>query len=174
MDHPRPWLRYVDAGDIESSTYKFDGLEVESTSRDKLGKVDGFIVDSASGRPYYVAVDAGGWFKSRLFLLPIGHVGFDSSRTVLVSEVSREHVDRFPGFDRDEFETLSEDELRRMDEAIVASCCPSETVDKQASTSRFDRWTHYKPPSWWDSSFDRPDRADNAARSMAGTIREHR
>jgi hypothetical protein len=169
MDHPLPWLRYVDADDVESSTYKFDGLEVDSTSGDKLGKVDGFVVDSASGRPYYVAVDAGGWFKSRLFLLPIGHAGFDSSRTRLISDVSREHVDRFPGFDRDEFEKLSEDELRQMDEDILASCCPSEVVDKLAAASRFDRWTHYKAPSWWDASFDRPDRADSAARSIAGT-----
>jgi hypothetical protein len=82
--------------------------------------------------------------------------------------VSREHVDRFPGFDRDEFEKLSEDELRQMDEEIVVSCCPSEVVEKPASASRFDRWAHYKPPSWWDSSFDRPDRADVNARSMAG------
>lgn len=152
MDHPRPWLRYVDADDLEKSTYAFGGLNVESASGDKLGNVDGFVVDSASGRPYYVAVDAGGWFKSRLFLLPIGHVSFDGSRTRLISDVTREHVDRFPGFDRDEFEKLSEDELRQMDEEIVVSCCPAEVVEKPASASRFDQWAHYKPPSWWDSS----------------------
>jgi hypothetical protein len=174
MDHPLPWLRYVDAGDLESSTYKFDGLEVQSTSGDKLGKVDGFVVDSASGRPYYVAVDAGGWFKSRLFLLPIGHASFDSSRTRLVSDVSREHVDRFPGFDRDEFEKLSEDELLQMDEDTLSACCPSVVVDKARLAARFDLWEHYKAPNWWDGSFDRPDRVDSAAQSIGGTeaIRE--
>ena len=48
-------------------------MDVESPSGEHLGDVDGFIVDSESGRPYYVVVDAGGWFKSKHFLLPIGH-----------------------------------------------------------------------------------------------------
>ena len=97
----------------------FDRLNVETSSGDKLGEIDGFIVDSGSGRPYYVAVDAGGWFKSKLFLLPIGHTSFDSSRRRLIADITRERVNQFPGFDRREFERLPDDDLRRMDEQIV-------------------------------------------------------
>ena len=169
MDHPRPWLRYVDADDLESSSLEFDDLKVESAAGEKLGDVDGFIVDESTGRPYYVAVDAGGWFKSKLFLLPIGHVAFDSGRKRLIADVTKERVERYPGFDRDEFEKLSDDELRRMDEQIVAACCPEESIGQSTSRSRFDDWAHYKSPSWWQSDFYRPDRADTVMHDM-GTM----
>ena len=72
MDHALPWLRYLDAGDLDDSDVDFDGMRVESPTGEHLGDVDGFVVDSESGRPYYVVVDTGGWFKSKHFLLPIG------------------------------------------------------------------------------------------------------
>ena len=87
MDHPLPWLRYVDASDIDDNTIEFDGMNVKSPSGDKLGDVDGFIVDSESGRPYYVVVDAGGWFKSKDFLMPIGHVRLDADADSLISGI---------------------------------------------------------------------------------------
>jgi PRC-barrel domain len=166
MDHPKPWLRYVDAEELESTSLNFDHLNVESSSGDKLGEIDGFIVDNSSGRPYYVAVDAGGWFKSKLFLLPIGHTTFDRARRRLVADLTRDRVNHFPGFDRREFERLSDDELRRMDEQIVKACCPTQVIE--GSSSRFDRWTHYQSPSWWEADFYRPDRVDATARSVAG------
>jgi len=161
MDHPLPWLRYVDADDLESSDVDFDGMNVESTAGQKLGDVDGFVVDRDSGRPYYVAVDAGGWFKSKLFLLPIGHVAYDSARRHLVSDVGRERVERYPGFDRDEFEKLSDADLRRIDQETVASCCPDDTMTSSASDARFANREHYRSPDWWKSSYYRPDRADS-------------
>lgn len=169
MDHPRPWLRYVDASDLDDSRIHFDGMKVESTLGEKLGDVDGFVIDVSSGRPYYVVVDAGGWFKSKFFLLPIGHIGLASTERSLVADITKERIDRYPGFDRGEFEKLSDAELNRMEEQIVAACCPSEPIDRMATASRFDTWGHYRAPSWWDADFYRPDRADSAARSMAGT-----
>ena len=173
MDHPRPWLRYVDADHLESSTDEldFDGMHVHAAADDDhLGKVDGFIVDGATGRPYYVAVDAGGWFKSKLFLVPIGHVAFNREKKQLVADLTRDHVHKFPGFDRDEFEKLSDDDLNWMDEQIVAACCPTEIVDRSVPASRFDRWAHYKKPGWWDADFYRPDRADKAMKDMGAPL----
>ena len=169
MDHPRPGLRYVDADDLESPSIKFDGQTVESTSGESLGRLDGFIIDIRSARPYYVVVDAGGWFTSKYFLLPIGHVGLNPANNHLVADLPRERVKRFPGFDRKEFEKLSDAELNRMDEQMVAACCPDETIDASSATLRYERWSHYRSPSWWDASYDDPDRADAAARAMAST-----
>ena len=59
MDHPRPGLRYVDASDLDNSEFHFDGMEVKGLDHEKLGKVDGFIIDKSSGHPYYVAVECG-------------------------------------------------------------------------------------------------------------------
>ena len=166
MDHPRPGLRYVDAGDLDSPTIRFDGLDVESNTGEKLGDVDGFIIDVRSARPYYVVIDAGGWFTSKYFLLPVGHVGLDANGTKLIADVPRERVKRFPGFDRDEFARLSDADLNRMDETMIAACCPDETVDRAASASRYEQWNHYRSPSWWNASYYSPDRFDTAARSM--------
>src|SRR5205085_1415968 len=88
MDHPRPGLRYVDAGHLDNSQIAFDGMEVTGFDKEKLGKVDGFIIDQSSARPYYVVVNAGGWFKSKYFLLPIGYVGLERSEKTLVADVS--------------------------------------------------------------------------------------
>jgi hypothetical protein len=169
MDHPRAGLRYVDASDLDDSTIDFDGLAVESQTGDKLGDVDGFIIDTPSARPLYIVVDAGGWFRSKYFLLPVGHVGLDADREKLVADLPRDRVKNFPGFDRDEFDQLTDAELTHLDEEMVGVCCPNETIDRTVSTERYDRWTHYRNPTWWDASYYRPDRADNAARSMAST-----
>jgi len=112
VDHPLPWLRYVDADDIDDNTIDFEGMEVKSSSGDHLGDVDGFIVDSESARPYYVVVDAGGWFKSKHFLLPIGHARFDTDADSLVADVTRDRVSKFPGFDKDEFDRLTVADLK--------------------------------------------------------------
>jgi hypothetical protein len=167
MDHPRPGLRYVDAGDLDDSRIDFDGMDVESNTGEKLGDVDGFIIDVRSARPYYVVVDAGGWFATKYFLLPVGHVSLDSERRKLTTELPRDRVKRFPGFDRGEFEKLSEAELDRMDEQMAAACCPDEAISGTVQVYEVRR--HYQSPSWWDASYYRPDRADYAARSMAST-----
>ncbi len=167
MDHPRPGLRYVDAHDLVDSPVPFEGMDVESQSGDKLGDVDGFVIDVRSARPYYVVVDAGGWFTSKYFLLPVGHVSLDSARRKLVTELPRDRVKRFPGFDRSEFDKLSEAELNRMDQQMAAACCPDEAVAETVQV--YEARRHYQNPTWWDASYYRPDRADTAARSMAST-----
>lgn len=167
MDHPRSGLRYVDASDLDGS-FNFNDLNVESYTEDKLGTVDGFIIDVNSARPYYVVVDAGGWFTSKYFLLPIGHVGLDVPGNKLIADIKKENVQRYPGFDRDEFEKLSSAELDRLDRQMVSACCPEESIDNDADFGRrYETWKHYQNATWWDSSFYRPDRADASMRTMS-------
>ena len=75
LDCGIPGRSHDRSGDLDNSQLHFDGMEVKGLDNEKLGKVDGFIIDKSSVRPYYVVVNAGGWFKSKYFLLPIGHVG---------------------------------------------------------------------------------------------------
>lgn len=151
MDRPRPWLRYVDASDLDNSTIKFDGMNVDSTAGEKLGDVDGVVVDVSSGRPYYVVVDAGGWFRSKYFLLPIGHVAMSASQDRLTADVDKSRVERYPGFDRGEFEKLSDNELERMAGQIADACCPT-TI---AATTVWTASAHYTSPDWWKSDYYR-------------------
>ena len=122
MDHPLPWLRYVDADDINDDTIDFDGMDVASPTGEHLGNVDGFIVDSESARPYYLVVDAGGWFKSKHFLLPVGHIRFDADEEALVTDIDRDRVNRFPGFNKDEFDKLTADDVKRLNDDTCSAC----------------------------------------------------
>lgn len=152
MDQWQSRLRYVDADDISAPQIDFDGLKVRNEAMETLGSVDGFIVDSVSTRPYYVVVDSGGWFKSRDFLVPIGHARIDDDRDALVLDIAREQIERFPRFDRSAFEQLSEDDARRMNDAICEAC-----DDMHATYRPTDplsaAWSRpaYTQPEWWAS-----------------------
>jgi hypothetical protein len=164
MDHPRPNLRYVDARELDDTAMKLRGLRVESNRSEDLGKVEGFIIDVNSGRPYHVVVGTGGWFKHKHFLMPIGHATLSPGNDRLIADVGKDRVERFPGFDKDEFKTMSEADLKRVDTPTLAVCCPDEAVVDVASWET----THYAYPTWWQADYYRPDRADRAAMNVAG------
>jgi hypothetical protein len=163
MDHPRPGLRYVDADDLDSSTFDFDGIEVVDPAGEKLGVVDGFIIDVNQSRPYHVVVEAGHWYKHKHFLLPIGHVSLDTSTKRLTADVPRSRAERFPGFSRGEFEKLADKEMDQMAYSSVAACC-DQPIDQSIGWAS---WTHYEYPSWWDASYYRGD-ATSASRGVGG------
>jgi hypothetical protein len=160
VDHPKPWLRYVDAADVKEGT-DFENMLVESPTGEKLGHVEGFIVDSQRSLPYYIVVDAGGWFKSKHFLLPVGHAELNSApdRDALVADLPRERIDKFPGFDMDEFHNMSPEALKRFNDETCKACSIavvtySETDPYAAAWSRPD----FKYPDWWSSSPLLPER----------------
>jgi sporulation protein YlmC with PRC-barrel domain len=157
MDHPYPSLKYVDAKDLEDKALKLAGLEVDGVDGEKLGKVEGFVLDVNSGRPYHVVVGAGHWFKHKHFLLPIGHVAFDENGRKLTADITKDRVERFPGFDKAEFEKLSKDDLKQLAERMAAACCPADVVIITA----WETADHYRYPNWWDASFYRPERIEN-------------
>jgi PRC-barrel domain len=170
MDHPRSGLRYISVDELDGEKKTFDGFTVNDPAGEKLGKLEGFVVDVHSARPYYIVVNAGGWFRSKHFLLPIGHAALDSESRRLLADISKDHVKRYPGFDLDEFKKLSDDDLYRMAQQTIAVCCPDETVDRSAPAMvRYEVWTHYRTPTWWDSSYYNPSRITD--KSMAGSKR---
>jgi hypothetical protein len=171
VDHPLPWLRYVDAGDINDDTIDFDGIDVKSPSGDKLGDVDGFVVDSHSGRPYYVVVDAGGWFKSKHFLMPIGHMRLDADADSLVADIGRDRVSKFPGFDKDQFDKLTVSDLKRLNDDTCSACTvegvaiaygADEPLEKAWSRPDFNR------PDWWRGDPTQTERTGDRS-AWAGT-----
>jgi len=78
------------------------------------------------------------------------HARLDKSRNALVADLTRDRIDKFPGFDKDEFERLSDQELDRFGKTTAAACCPS---DDQV----WDSQIHYRQPDWWQSGFYRPE-----------------
>ena len=108
MDHPKPNLKIVEANEYQSGE-KFDGAAVTSASGEELGHVQGFVVDVLSGEACYIVVDAGGWFMSKQFLLPMRNARMDGG--AVTADLTRDDVKKFPGFNKDEFESVTADEL---------------------------------------------------------------
>jgi hypothetical protein len=169
-------LRYLDADDLDDSTVAFDGLDVRGTNDEKLGDLDGFIVDSGSGRVFYAVVDSGGWFSSRRFLLPVGHATIDSDRRAMHVDVTKDAVKRFPEFDGDRFRQFTDDELRAFEQRMAVACCPDD-AGTVATTLGYDTLRHYSQPGWWNAEYSQTERyrpLDGSERETARTAEPSR
>jgi hypothetical protein len=159
VTRPLRWLRYVEACSVKDKGVDFKGLGVEGPAGTRLGEVDGFILDAASLQPYYVAVDAGGWFKSRHFLLPVGHTQLEGDH--LVTRLSRDRIERFPGFERDRFETLSDESWKHFNNTTCQACTTVgvsiEYAVNEPAAATFKR-SDYTCPDWWNASPTKPAR----------------
>jgi PRC-barrel domain protein len=172
MDRPRPGLKYLPVDELDRSKMTFENFTVEDPAGEKLGKLEGFIIDINSARPYYVVVNTGGWFRSKHFLIPIGHVELDYESRKLIADVPKERVKRFPGFDLDIFPQLTQEDLDRMAEEIGRACCPDHVIEPtELLVSQLEVWAHYRTPTWWRSDFYRPERVDEDAKSLTGKDR---
>src|SRR5262249_49339280 len=143
-------LCFLAADDVTDDVVDYDGLEVHGPADEKLGHVDGFIVDAEAGRVYYVVVDSGGWFTSRRFLLPIGHAAVGADRDALHVAVSKDALSKYPEFDEDRFRQFSDEDLRAFEQRMASACCPDEAAEEAgvqpwSYTSR----RHYDQPAWW-------------------------
>ncbi len=153
MDHTTyaSRLRFLDAEDVNDAVVDYDGLDVRGPNGDKLGDVDGFIVDAQAGRVYYVVVEASGWFRSNRMLVPIGHVTLDVDDKALKVDVSQDALTRYPQFDEERFQAFSDEELRVFESSMVEACCPGDASTESGVKSwAYDTRKHYAQPSWWN------------------------
>ena len=149
MNHPKPSLKYVEADHIKDQTLELEDMSVVTQANENIGSVEGFIVDASSGRPYYLVVDAGGWFKSKHFLVPIGQLKVSTDRKSLSVPLTKQQIERFPGFDLDEFDTMTDASLKAINDATLEVC---ESDFAASPTMRYDdSWTRasYRQPDWW-------------------------
>lgn len=153
MDHTRPELKFVSAKDLGDSGPTLAGLPVNAVDGQKLGEVEGFIIDIAEARPRHVVV-AAGWFIHKHFLLPIGHAALNADGTAVVVDITKDRVKQFPGFNKSEFERLSGADLERLDQVIAAAYADADSV------SAVQLEVHYRLPGWWRSTYYRVPAGD--------------
>ena len=116
-------LRYVDVEELEpSNAGLMVGAEIRDRNDAKVGELDGFVVDAVTGRPKYAVIEAGGWFKSERYLLPIAHldVAPDGNCTI---DIARSAIEGYPEFD-ESFACVDSDKLARP----VTECAHSALV----------------------------------------------
>jgi hypothetical protein len=147
--------RFVKAGDLQDSI-PFERFEVRSSTHgERLGTLEGFIVDGDSGRLHYVVVDSGGWFSGGSYLIPPAYTQADGERNVLWAETTREAMSRFPEFDAERYPALSDEQVWGIERRIIEAygddpgvVAPSPDWDRRA-------WAHYRQPEWWRGDYDR-------------------
>lgn len=173
-------LRYLDADDVDDAVVDFDGLDVRGRDDEKLGDIDGFVVDVNTGRVLHVVIDSGGWFRSRRFLLPIGHASnVDRDSQALRVDLTKDALRQYPEFDEERFRAFTDADLRAFEDGTAAACCPDESVSDAAAWA-YDSRRHYSQPAWWQSRTwdrerlrpvevrDRTGDLDDASRAAAG------
>jgi hypothetical protein len=143
-DYPSSRLRYVDADKLDTRVLDLDGLDVRNQRDDHIGDVEGLLVDTVSGRPRYLVIDSGGWFRSRRFLLPIAHARLDEDRRTLRVDFDKETINRFPEMRSDRYESLTDEELQRYDDGVwrTGGLTRPDTLGADYNTS----------PRWWNST----------------------
>lgn len=160
-------LRYLDADDLDDSEVDFDDLDVYGTDGEKLGELDGFLVEPTAARVLYLVVDSGGWFTSRRLLLPVEHATVDRNARTLQVNVSKQSLHGYPEFDEDRFGRFNDEEFHSYHRRMGAAWS-SDTTTGSATGSALGSDTSYRQPSWWPANAYRSERLRPIASSSFG------
>lgn len=144
-------LRYVDVEELErSNAGLMVGAEIRDRDNEKVGELDGFVVDAVTGRPKYAVIEAGGWFKSERYLLPIGHLDVTPDGNCTL-DIARSAIESYPEFDETSWLRASSEERWAFEYETLSACCPEDAalVGVGEKAVNFDRWAHHHEPAWW-------------------------
>lgn len=147
-------LRYMPSSDVPEFRYSGyrvvnrQGLSAEAWAKadDDLGTLDGFIVESPSGRPIYFVVDSGGWFVGRRYVIPIGQLEADQAARVLWTDLDRETISRYPAFNPAAFLAMNDEEAIRYEHKLLNILVPGRTRARRRP--RYEDLPQYRPPTW--------------------------
>jgi ferritin-like metal-binding protein YciE len=101
-------LRYVPMEVVSKGRGAQEPLRIRNDVDADLGVLDGLLAEHDLGAVRYAVVDAGGVLVHRRYLLPIALLRFDQAANVLRVDVDRQIAERYPSFDSDAFERLSD------------------------------------------------------------------
>jgi hypothetical protein len=136
---------------VRPGTLGLQSLRIRNRDGEDLGSVEGVLVSADTGRPLYLAVHSGGWFRSRLFLVPIGEVSRSPEGEAFVVRLTQEQVMRFPGFDSIELDGLSDREIRRANRAIAEVFEPGIEYAEDDSLAAAWLTAPFRTPEWWSA-----------------------
>lgn len=109
---------------IGDDYYDPTGKSAYGANEEKIGKIDGALVEDTTGRIRYLIVDAGGWFSSKEVLVPAGLariVGDD----VFFDSLTKAQVDAMEEYDHD-YQYSYDEQYQKDRQAFVADTVPAE------------------------------------------------
>jgi ferritin-like metal-binding protein YciE len=111
-------LTYVPMDDVARQRGSAEPVPIRAADEGELGALDGLVVDPDRRRARYVVVDAGGLLHRR-YLLPVGILRFDEHARSLRARIPKGIAERYPAFESDAFNTMSETARRRYEERVL-------------------------------------------------------
>lgn len=109
---------------IGDDYYDPTGKTAYGVNEDKIGKIDGALVEDTTGRIRYLIVDAGGWFSSKEVLVPAGLariVGDD----VFFDSLTKSQVEAMEVYDHD-YQYSYKDQYEKDRQTFIADTVPTE------------------------------------------------
>ena len=167
----RSRLRFVGAEDLPEARDR--DVHLHNRAGEHLGTLDGFVVDSQSGRPIYYVIDSRGWFAGRRYVVPVGQIEADQSSASLRTTLTRAELARYPEFSPSAFSAMDDHDAVRYERRLHRVFAP----DSKPYDGRpvYENLPAYETPTWlmtgvWMSDSSgfavTPPRADSDATSV--------
>lgn len=109
---------------IGDDYYDPSGKTAYGVNEEKIGKIDGALVEDTTGRIRYLIVDVGGWFTSKEVLVPAGLariVGDD----VFFDSLTKSQVEAMDVYDHD-YQYSYKDQYAKDRQTFIADTIPTE------------------------------------------------
>jgi ferritin-like metal-binding protein YciE len=141
----RSRLRYIAAKELPGATEEGE-LHIHNDEGEHLGTLDGFVVDSRSGRPIYYVVDSRGWFVGRRYVVPVGQIEPGEPATELHTTLTRNELSRYPEFSPSAFLAMEDSDALRYERRLHRSFDP----DAKPYDGRpvYENLPVYRTPTW--------------------------
>jgi len=167
----RSRLRFVGAKDLPEARDR--DVHLHNRAGEHLGTLDGFVVDSQSGRPIYYVIDSRGWFAGRRYVVPVGQIEADQASASLRTTLTRAELARYPEFSPSAFSAMDDHDAVRYERRLHRVFAP----DSKPYDGRpvYENLPAYETPTWlmtgvWMSDSSgfavTPPRADSDATSV--------
>jgi ferritin-like metal-binding protein YciE len=141
----RSRLRYIAAKDLPGASEEGE-LHLHSHEGEHLGVLDGFIVDSQSGRPIYYVIDSRGWFVGRRYVVPVGQIEPYEGATALHTTLTRKDLARYPEFSPSAFSAMDDHDALRYERSLHRAFAP----DTKPYDGRpvYENLPMFRTPTW--------------------------
>lgn len=123
---------------IGDDYYDPTGKSAYGANEEKIGKIEGALVEDTTGRIRYLIVDAGGWFSSKEVLVPAGLariVGDD----VFFDSLTKSQAEAMEEYDHD-YQYSYKEQFEKDRQSFIADTVPTEERVELADT-------HYDAPN---------------------------
>ena len=140
----RSRLRFVGAKDLPDAPKQ--EIHLHNRAGEHLGTLDGFVVDSQSGRPIYYVIDSRGWFAGRRYVVPVGQIEADEGAATLQTALTRAQLARYPEFSPSAFTAMDDSDARRYERRLHRVFAP----DSKPYDGRpvYENLPAYRTPTW--------------------------